>query len=169
MNAINSETFQALFPGVELQASSVILENFDKSLMSPIGCFKWFLRWKGKLYRIKVEVMKDSANVLSRETTFLMGILKMQLNVEKVLSRAEFYSQLDPHPALPLFPHIGAEMGNNLKKIEFPSTEASNQSLLNSRDPTNSIENNSSSRDTTSGSNTALQLAWKMDLSRRNL
>ena len=83
VSAINSETFQALFPGVELQASSVILENFDKSLMSPVGCFRCFLRWKGKLYRVKIKVMQNSANVLSRETAFLMGILKMQLSIEK--------------------------------------------------------------------------------------
>ena len=43
-------------------------------------------------------------------------------------------------------------MGNNLKKIEFPSMEASNQSLLNSRDPANTVEKSSSSRDAASGS-----------------
>ena len=82
VNAINSESFQALFPGVELQVSSVILENFDSSFISPIGCFRCFLRWKGKLYKVKIEVMKNSANVLSRETAFLMGILKMQLSLQ---------------------------------------------------------------------------------------
>ena len=151
MNAINSETFQALFPGVELQASSVILENFNKSLMSPIGCFKCFLRWKGKLYRIKVEVMKDSANVLSRETTFLMGILKMQLNVEKVSIKQTSTASRSTSSTSTVSTH-STEMGNNLKKIEFPSTEASNQSLLNSRDPANTVENSSSSKSTASGS-----------------
>ena len=139
VNAINSETFQALFPGVELQASSVILENFDKSLMSPIGCFKCFLRWKGKLYRIKVEVMKDSANVLSRETTFLMGILKMQLNVEKApIEQNSTASRSTPSSST--VSTDSTVMGNNLKSIEFPSTEASNQSLLNSRNPENTVE-----------------------------
>ena len=151
VNAINSETFQALFPGVELQASSVILENFDKSLMSPIGCFKCFLRWKDKLYRIKVEVMKDSANVLSRETTFLMGILKMQLNVEKVPIEQNSTADRSTPSTSTVSTH-GAEMGNNLKKIEFPSTEASNQSLLNSSNPANNIEKSSSSIATASGS-----------------
>ena len=151
VNAINYETFQALFPGVQLQASSVILENFDKSLMSPIGCFKCFLRWKGKLYRIKVEVMKDSANVLSRETTFLMGILKMQLNVEKVPIEQNSTVDRSTSSTSTVSTH-SAEMGNNLKKIEFPSTEASNQSPLNSRNPANTVENSSSSESTTSGS-----------------
>ena len=154
VNAINFETFQALFSGVQLQASSVILENFDKSLMSPIGCFKCFLRWKGKLYRVQVEVMKDSANVLSRETTFLMGILKMQLNVEKVpieQNSTADRSSSSTSSTSTVSTH-SAEMGNNLKKIEFPSTEASNQSVINSRDPQNSVEKSSSSRDATSGS-----------------
>ena len=154
VNAINSETFQALFPGVQLQASSVILENFDKSLMSPIGCFKCFLRWKGKLYRINVEVMKDSANVLSRETTFLMGILKMQLSIEKAPIEQNSTVQTDTpnvstHSAVSTH---SRDMGNNPIKIEFPSTEASNQSQINSRDPQKSVENSSSSRSTASGS-----------------
>ena len=49
VNAINYEAFQALFPGVELQSSNLLLENFDKSLMSLIGNFGCFLRWKSKL------------------------------------------------------------------------------------------------------------------------
>ena len=151
MNAINSETFQALFQGVELQASSVILENFDKSLMSPIGCFNCFLRWKGKLYRIKVEVMQNSANVLSRETTFLMGMLKMQLSIEK--APVEQNSTADRStPTTSTGSPTGTDMGNNLKEIEFPSTEASNQTHFNSRDPQNRVEKGSSSKDVASGS-----------------
>ena len=43
-----------------------------------------FLRWKGHKYRVKFEVMGiDTPNLLSRETTFLMGILKKCLSVEK--------------------------------------------------------------------------------------
>ena len=119
--------------------------------MSPIGCFKCFLRWKGKLYRIKVEVMKDSANVLSRETTFLMGILKMQLSVEKTPVEQNSTADRSTSSTSTVSTH-SAEMGNNLKKIEFPSTEASTNSPLNSRDPAKSTENNSSSKDTASGS-----------------
>ena len=95
--------------------------------------------------------MKDSANVLSRETTFLMGILKMQLNVEKVPIEQNSTADRSTPSTSTVSTH-GAEMGNNLKKIEFPSTEASNKSLLNSSNPANSIENSSSSKDTASGS-----------------
>ena len=62
-----------------------MLQNFDKQLVKPIGSFRCFLRWKDHKYRVKIEVMgTDTPNILSRETTFLMGILKKCLPVEKV-------------------------------------------------------------------------------------
>ena len=84
MNAINKKTFIELFPDVELEESTHILQNFDKRLIKPIGSFRCFLRWKGHKYRVKYEVMGiETPNLLSRETTFLMGILKKCLSVEK--------------------------------------------------------------------------------------
>ena len=84
-NAINKKTFDKLFPDVELERSTFLLQNFDKRLVKPIGSFRCFLRWKGHKYRVKIEVMgTDTPNILSRETTFLMGILKKCLPVEKV-------------------------------------------------------------------------------------
>ena len=84
MNAINKKTFTELFPDVELEESTHILRNFDKRLIKPIGSFRCFLRWKGHKYRVKFEVMGiETPNLLSRETTFLMGILKKCLSVEK--------------------------------------------------------------------------------------
>ena len=67
VNAFNRTTFQKLFPDVELQPSMVLLENFDKTMVKPMGTFKCFLRWKGKVYRIQAEVMDsdDIPNVLS--------------------------------------------------------------------------------------------------------
>ena len=83
-NAINKKTFNEVFPDVELEESTYILQNFDKRLIKPIGSFRCFLRWKGHRYRVKIEVMGiDTPNLLSRETTFLMGILKKCLSVEK--------------------------------------------------------------------------------------
>ena len=78
VNAINQRTFKQLFPDVELGPSKVILQNFDNTYIQPLGSFKCFLRWKSKKYRIDMEVMgSDSTpNVLSRETTFIMKILK---------------------------------------------------------------------------------------------
>ena len=83
-NAINKRTFNEVFPDVELEESTYVLQNFDKRLIKPIGSFRCFLRWKGHKYRVKFEVMGiDTPNLLSRETTFLMGILKKCLSVEK--------------------------------------------------------------------------------------
>ena len=83
-NAINKKTFNEIFPDVELEESTYMLQNFDKRLIKPIGSFRCFLRWKGHKYRVKFEVMGiDTPNLLSRETTFLMGILKKCLLVEK--------------------------------------------------------------------------------------
>ena len=83
-NAINKKTFNEIFPDVELEESTYILQNFDKRLIKPIGSFRCFLRWKGHKYRVQFEVMGiDTPNLLSRETTFLMGILKkLCLSVE---------------------------------------------------------------------------------------
>ena len=83
-NAINKKTFDEVFPDVELEESTYMLQNFDKRLIKPIGSFRCFLRWKGHKYRVKFEVMGiETPNLLSRETTFMMGILKKCLSVKK--------------------------------------------------------------------------------------
>ena len=83
-NAINKKTFNEVFSDVELEESTYMLQNFDKRLIRPIGSFRCFLRWKGHKYRVKFEVMGiDTPNLLSRETTFLIGTLKKCLSVEK--------------------------------------------------------------------------------------
>ena len=48
VNALNRKTFYRLFPEVQLQASSVILKNFNSTYIQPLGTFKCSLRWKGK-------------------------------------------------------------------------------------------------------------------------
>ena len=45
-NAINKKTFNEVFPDVELEESTYVLQNFDKRLIKPIGSFRCFLRWK---------------------------------------------------------------------------------------------------------------------------
>ena len=42
-NAINKKTFDELFPDVELEESTFLLQNFDKQLVKPIGSFRCFL------------------------------------------------------------------------------------------------------------------------------
>ena len=83
-NAINKKTFNEVFPDVELEESTYMLQNFDKRLIKLIVSFRCFLRWKDHKYRVKFEVMGiDTPNLLSRETAFLIGILKKCLSVEK--------------------------------------------------------------------------------------
>ena len=77
MNAINKKTFIELFPDVELEESTQILQKFDKRLIKPIGSFRCFLRWKGHKYRVKFEVMGiETPNLLSRENYILDGYSK---------------------------------------------------------------------------------------------
>ena len=102
MNAINKKTFIELFPDVELEESTHILQNFDKRLIKPIGSFRCFLRWKGHKYRVKFEVMGiETPNLLSRETTFLMGILKKCLSVEKTQNNQISSPPVSGHSVLP--------------------------------------------------------------------
>ena len=84
-SAINKKTFDQLFPEVKLEESSFCLQNFDKRLIKPIGSFRCFLRWQGHKYRVQMVVMNENTpNILSRETTFVMGILKKCFVTEKV-------------------------------------------------------------------------------------
>ena len=103
-NAINKKTFNEIFPDVKLEESTYMLQNFDKRLIKPIGSFKCFLRWKDHKYRVKFEVMGiDTPNLLSRETTFLMGILKKCLSVEKTPNEPndQTSSSVSGHSVLP--------------------------------------------------------------------
>ena len=122
-NAINKKTFDQLFPEVELEESTFILKNFNERLIKPIGSFRCFLRWKGHKYRIQIEVMgADTPNILSRETTFLMGILKKCFITEKLS-----IEQNTPNPTL--IPGPTAEETTDLSTEGVfchsnPSTEA---------------------------------------------
>ena len=85
VNAISRKTFQKLFPDAKLTPSSNVLQNFDSSCITPMGTFTTFLRWKGSVYRCKFEVMNSDTtpNVLSRQTIFVMQILKACFNLNK--------------------------------------------------------------------------------------
>ena len=104
MNALSKKTFTELFPDVELEESTQILQNIDKRPIKPIGSFRCILRWKGHKYRVKFEVMGiDTPNLLSRETTFLMGILKKCLSIEKTPNEPNNQiSSVSGHSVLPV-------------------------------------------------------------------
>ena len=100
VNTLNRKTFHRLFPDVQLRTSSVI---FDSTYIQPLGTFKCFLRWKGKRYRTDMEVMDsdDTPNVLSREQTFMMGILKQCFVVEKAFTTSSAGSKSIAKPVTP--------------------------------------------------------------------
>ena len=126
-NAINKKTFDQLFPEVELEESSFCLQNFDKGLIRPIGSFRCFLRWKGHKYRVQIEVMNENTpNILPRETTFLMGILKKCFVTEKVSIEQNTQSPIlvsDPTAARDANPSTEAVFCHSVMPAQVPSTE----------------------------------------------
>ena len=168
-NAINKKTFNEVFPDVELEESTYVLQNFDKSLIKLIGSFRCFLRWKGHKYRVKFEVMGiHTPNLLSRETTFLMGILKKCLSVEKTpnepnnqISSTSVSGPTPGHSVTPtegVFSHSVLPVEENpLTSTEgvfshsVPSTE--DRSGMNCASISNTAESPDSSSDRIVGSN----------------
>ena len=134
-NAINKKTFNEIFPDVELEESTYILQNFDKRLIKPIGSFRCFLRWKGHKYRVKFEVMGiDTPNLLSRETTFLMGILKKCLVVETPkLPSSDIPSSDNPSQDMKGAP------SHSVSSTEIPLIAGSNR-LPSSENPSRDVE-----------------------------
>ena len=150
MNAINKKTFIELFPDVELEESTQILQKFDKRLIKPIGSFRCFLRWKGHKYRVKFEVMGiDTPNLLSRETTFLMGILKKCLSVEK--------TQNEPNNQISSLPVPGHSVppteADPLTPAEADPLTSMDRSQMNCASISDTAETPDSSSDRVVGSN----------------
>ena len=142
-NAINKKTFNEVLPDVELEESTYVLQNFDKRLIKPIGSFRCFLRWKGHKCRVKFEVMGiDTPNLLSRETTFLMGILKKCLSVEKTPN--------EPNNEIPSTP---VSRHSVLLIEEDPLTSTEDRSQMNCASIQNMAESPESSSDRVTGSN----------------
>ena len=160
-NAINKKTFNEIFPDVELEESTYVLQNFDKRLIKPIGSFRCFLRWKDHKYRVKFEVMGiDTPNLLSRETTFLMGILKKCLSVEKAPIPSNQISSIPVSGHLvplteedPLTSTEGVS-SHSVPPVEGdPLTSTEDRSQMNCASIPNTAESPESSSDRAVGSN----------------
>ena len=165
-NAINKKTFNEIFPDVELEESIYMLQNFDKRLIKPIGSFRCFLRWKGHKYRVKFEVMGiDTPNLLSRETTFLMGILKKCLLVEKAPNEPDNQVSLTsvsgptPEHSVPLTEEDPLTSTEGVFSHSVPLTEENSltstedRSQMNCASISNTAESPESSSDRVVGSN----------------
>ena len=119
-------------------------------MVKPIGSFRCFLRWRDHKYKVRIEVMGiDTPNVLSRETTFLMGILKKCYPVEKIpIKQAQIQTnhipisvsdQADQLPSIKVafshsvpstggvFCHSDPSVEENLPCHSVPSTEEKSQ------------------------------------------
>ena len=81
MNAINKKTFNEVFPDVELEESTHILQNFDKRLIKPIGSFRCFLRWKGHKYRVKFEVMGIRNSKSSVQRNYILDGYSKEMSI----------------------------------------------------------------------------------------
>ena len=145
-NAINKKTFNRLLPDVELEESTHVLQNFDKRLIKPIGSFRCFLRWKGHKYRVKIEVMGiDTPNLLSRETTFLMGILKKCLVVETPkLPSSDILSSFIPSSDIPSLGNPSQDMkgasSHSVSSTEMIPLIAGSSQLPSSENPSQDVE-----------------------------
>ena len=153
MNAINKRTFDELFPDVELEELTQVLQNFDKRLIKPIGSFRCFLRWKGHKYRVKFEVMGiETPNLLSRETTFLMGILKKCLSVEKApLTSTEGVLSHSVTSTEGVFCHSVPPM--EAAPVPAPLTSTEDRSQMNCASISDTADSSDSSSDRVVGSN----------------
>ena len=156
-NAINKKTFNEIFPDVELEESTYIIQNFDKRLVKPIGSFRCFLRWKGHKYRVKFEVMGiDTPNILSRETTFLMGILKKCLSIEKTPNNQISSIPVSGH-SVPLTEEVPLTSTEGVFSHSVPPTEENpsteDRSQMNCASIPNMAGSPNSSSDCVVGSN----------------
>ena len=157
-NAINKKTFNEVFPDVELEESTYVLQNFDKRLIKLIGPFRCFLRWKGHKYRVKFEVMGiDTPNLLSRETTFLMGILKKCLSVEKTPNepnnQISLTSVSGPTPGHSVPPAEENSLGSTEGVFSHSVPPTEDRSQMNCASIPNTAESPDSSSDRVVGSN----------------
>ena len=166
-NAINKKTPDELFPDVGLEESTFLLQNFDKQLVKPVGSFRCFLRWRDHKYRVRIEVMGiDTPNVLSRETTFLMDILKKCYPVEKMPIEQTNHIPISVSDQLPsmegefshsvpsmegVFSHSVAPVEGNLPCHSVPSKEE--QSQMNCVSISKMVESQESQISSNSGSN----------------
>ena len=80
-NAINKKTFNEVFPDVELEESTYVLQNFDKRLIKPIGSFRCFLRRKGHKYRVKFEVMGHRHSKSSIQRKYILDGYSKEMSI----------------------------------------------------------------------------------------
>ena len=79
VNLLNSSTFNKTIGDRSLlQPSTLWMEAYGNSTVSVLEKFHTFLRWKGRVYKqlFYVTPANVSLNLLSRDTCYMLGLLK---------------------------------------------------------------------------------------------
>ena len=79
VNLLNSLTFDKIIGDrALLQPSTLRMEVYRNSIVSVLGKFYVFLRWKGRFYKQLFYMMTANAspNLLSRDGCYMLGVLK---------------------------------------------------------------------------------------------
>ena len=85
VNLLNSSTFdKAIGDRSILQPSSLRMEAYGSSTVLVLGKFHAFLRWKNQIYKqlFYVTSANASPNLLSRDSCYMLGVLKPCYSVE---------------------------------------------------------------------------------------
>ena len=91
VNLLNLSTFDKIIGDRSLlQPSTLRMEAYGNSMVSVLGKFYAFLRWKGGVYKQLFYVMTANAlpNLLSRDGCYTLGVLKPCYSVETMKSSA---------------------------------------------------------------------------------
>ena len=86
VNLMNRKTFHLLFGEAKevLKLTPIKMENYGNTAVKVLGIFHAFLRWKDRVYK-QLFYMTDcdrSPNLLSRDTCYILGVLKPCYTVE---------------------------------------------------------------------------------------
>ena len=88
VNLMNKQTFNQLFGEAKakelLQLAPIRMENYGNSAVKVFGMFHAFLKWKDNVYRqlFYVTDCDRSPNLLSHDTCYTLGVLKLCYTVE---------------------------------------------------------------------------------------
>ena len=85
VNLLNSSSFDKTIGDRSLlQPSTLQMEAYRNSMVSVLGKFHTFLGWKGQVYKqlFYITSTNPSPNLLSRDTCYMLGVLKPYYSVE---------------------------------------------------------------------------------------
>ena len=86
VNLMNRKTFSQLFGEAKevLKPTPIKMENYGNTAVKVLGMFHAFLRWKDKVYKqlFYVTDCDRSPNLFSRDTCYILGVLKPCYTVE---------------------------------------------------------------------------------------